>query len=231
LAAVLELVERDAAALWWIGGRKPRTLPLEALTETGASVLLDQLRQGSRMRRTWLLDLTTDLEIPCVAALSENEAGSGFACGLGACTSLGGAARLALLELCQMELATVLVAAKVHESGVRALSSAERRTWLLSQFNARGCSAVMGWGIADTKSLDARQDKSERLDGLMKQLLRHGFECSFTDLTQDDIAVPCTRAIVPGLQPLSADTQTPRLAAILGKGGCGPLYTDGLELL
>ena len=68
-----------------------------------AARLLRHLRAGSRRRAGWLLDISTDLGVPVVAALSFDGDGSGFACGLGAAWTQVGAVRKALLELGQME--------------------------------------------------------------------------------------------------------------------------------
>ena len=63
-------------------------------------------------RRTWLLDITTDIGVPCVAAVSCRADGSGFAFGLAARPALEAAVRSAILEMCQLELADAVVATK-----------------------------------------------------------------------------------------------------------------------
>jgi hypothetical protein len=122
LHGLLELVERDAAAVWWRGGRRPRPLALEHPALADAAALLARLRQGGRGRRSWLLDITTDLGVPAVAAVSVGLDGAGFCCGLAARPGLAAACRAALLELCQMELALAVVAAKREEGGEAALN-------------------------------------------------------------------------------------------------------------
>src|SRR5262249_55385853 len=84
LRALLELVERDAVALWWRGGRRGRSIPSDGEAAGSAGDLLTQLRQGRTDRKTWLLDITTDVRIPAVVALSTGPDGFGFAFGLGA---------------------------------------------------------------------------------------------------------------------------------------------------
>ena len=117
LHGLCELVERDAAGLWWRGGMRGRPLALDDPAVGEAAALLAGLRRGNGSRRTWLLDITTDLGIPAVAAVSCHADGKGFACGLGARPTLAGAARGAIMELCQCELAHAVVAAKRAEGG------------------------------------------------------------------------------------------------------------------
>jgi ribosomal protein S12 methylthiotransferase accessory factor len=112
LTALLELIERDAVALWWMGGRRGGPFDLGTLARTGAALLLDRLREGNNSRITWLLNLTSNIDIPCVAALSASVEGRGFACGTAARMDVQQAVRAALLELCQSELGHHLVAAK-----------------------------------------------------------------------------------------------------------------------
>ena len=117
LHGLCELVERDAAGLWWRGGMRGRPLAFDDQASGEAAALLAALRRGNESRRTWLLDITTDLGIPAIAAISCHADGKGFACGLGARPTLAGAARGAIMELCQCELAHAVVAAKRAEGG------------------------------------------------------------------------------------------------------------------
>src|SRR5262245_16484643 len=104
LHGLLELIERDALALWWLGGHHPRILPWEVLQASGAAALHAELRQGSTSRATWLLDIMTDLDVPVVAALSCDEGGRGLVGGFAAGLTYAEAMHSALLELCQMEV-------------------------------------------------------------------------------------------------------------------------------
>ena len=91
LHGLLELIERDAASLWWRGGQLPRSIPPQHEAGIVAEDLLRQLRHGAAVqRRTWLLDITTDIGVPCVAAVSCRADGSGFAFGLAARPAAGG---------------------------------------------------------------------------------------------------------------------------------------------
>ena len=110
LHGLLELIERDAASLWWRGGRRAATLPRQYEADTEAEFLLLRLRPAtSTRRRSWLLDITTDNGFPPSRPLSCRADGFGFAFGLAARLTLQAAIRSAVLEMCQIELAYAVV--------------------------------------------------------------------------------------------------------------------------
>ena len=118
LSAVLELLERDAVALWWYGGRKPRKLDqVDALSAVFGA---------APSRNRWLVDLTTERGVPVVAALSSDRTGKGLIVGAAADLSLAAAAHRAALELCQMEASAFLSAQKNAELGDARLTPADR---------------------------------------------------------------------------------------------------------
>ncbi len=64
----LELVERDAVALWWYNRTRQPALDLDAFAEPYLGRLIDGYT--ALRREVWVLDLTSDFGIPVVAALS-----------------------------------------------------------------------------------------------------------------------------------------------------------------
>ncbi len=122
LHGMLELIERDAAGRWWRGGDRGVSIPPQHEAHLMAAELLPQLRQNAAGRRSWFLDKKTDIGVPCVAAVSCSANGSGFAFGLAARPTLKAAARSAIFEMCQLELALAVVKAKRRESGEAALN-------------------------------------------------------------------------------------------------------------
>ncbi len=209
--AVFELVERDAAALWWLGGRQPGALaePRDALD------LIGRLRGGATERTTRLLDITTDLGIPAVAACSLWPDGHGLACGVASRGTLGEAARAAILEMAQMELSAPIARAKAAEQGDAALSESDRR------HIARADANVSEWAILQPAEEPARklmppvEDPAARLSSL-------GIGLARVDLTRPDVGVPVVRALAPALQPFADSVVTPRLAAQLRRADAAP---------
>lgn len=209
LSALFELVERDAVALWWRAGAEARRLDL-----TIANKLLARLRGSASSRRTWLLDITGDIGVPVVAALSCDEDGRSIAAGFAARAALGGAADAALLELMQMELGNRLVAAKAERLGEGALAETERRQLarmrLLFADDPRFASMD---GARDQAA--ALPEKSEgRIAAIVRLLSRAGVEAFLIDMTTAAIGIPAVKLVAPQLGAEPVWLETPRLARV-----------------
>jgi ribosomal protein S12 methylthiotransferase accessory factor len=232
LAALLELVERDAAALWWVGGERPQAIGLEVLHEGGAAALIGELRQGIGTRRSWVLDISTDIAVPCAAAVSVDESGRSFACGLAARTSLEAAAKAAILELCQMELANYLVRLKLETGGEAALAAADLRTSRrMEGIDAARCALLFATGAPAAAPPAPERTVAEELRWVVDRLGERKIECFAVDLTRKAIGVPCVQVLAPSLQTLPLRTRTARLEAAIARTGGGAPYTGGIELL
>jgi thiazole/oxazole-forming peptide maturase SagD family component len=210
--AVLELCERDAAALWWHGGRRARRFPPEHETSKEAAQTIARLRQGSRARKTAILDITTDLDVPVIAAVSIGHDGRDLACGLAARLDGADAARAAVLEMCQMELAAPIAAAKRAEAGPAALSAADRRHLKRASAFAGDCELLVPAGVSTLKSFGAAADPFGDLIG---RLSNHGIPVFLLDLTRADLGVTVVRAVSPMLQPFTAAVSTERFRQAL----------------
>ncbi|MFT4656496.1 MAG: bacteriocin biosynthesis cyclodehydratase domain-containing protein [Minisyncoccia bacterium] len=73
LQGLLEVVERDAAAIWWYNRLKLPAVDLKALGEPYVDTLYEHYEGLGRT--LWVLDLTTDLGIPVFAAVSRRHHG------------------------------------------------------------------------------------------------------------------------------------------------------------
>jgi ribosomal protein S12 methylthiotransferase accessory factor len=215
LAALCEVVERDHVALWWRGGRPGKPLPVEALSDTGAASLLSKLRQGQAGRSTALIDISSELQIPCLAALSFTDGGNGFALGTAASPSRSSAVHSAIIEMCMMEAGHRIVELKLRQLGASALNEADRRQVArsrnLSPVLAGRCNAIVGLG----GGVDfGRMSAADSLSALVDRLATGGFHAYAVDLTRGDFSVPVARVVVPGLQPFPSSYVSPRLAAV-----------------
>lgn len=209
LRAGLELCERDAAALWWLGGRQPRAFPLEHPAAVAGTPLIAALRRDGTERRTSLLDITTDLEIPTVAAVSLDRGGRGLACGLAARLDWAGAARAAILEMCQMELAAPLSEAKRTERGDSALNDIDRRHLQRASFAASTCELIRPSVLSTLPSPPS--SAPDQLEDFAERLGRKDIRLFSVDLTRPDIGVAVARMVSPDLQPYTGDVVTERL--------------------
>jgi len=232
LHGLLELIERDAASLWWRGGNPGRSIAPGDEAQVMAEALLPRLRQNASVRRNWLLDITTDVGVPCVAAVSCEADGFGFAIGLAARPTLVAAARSAILEMCQIELAHAVVEAKRRERGEAALNARDqvhrRRATMI---NADRCRLLQPMAErAQHLILDAREPAA-LLQRIVERLGQIGIETFGLDLTRPGFAIPVARVIAPGLQLEPSEFITARLADMMARTGGGANFTGGVALM
>lgn len=81
LQGFYELVERDAVALWWYNRTRHPAVDLDAFDEPWLAALRGTYRALGR--ELWALDVTSDLGIPVVAAVSRRTDGADRADGTG----------------------------------------------------------------------------------------------------------------------------------------------------
>ena len=232
LHGLLELIERDATSLWWRGGQLPRSIPPQHQARVVAEDLLRQLRQGASMpRRSWLLDITTDIGVPCVVAASCRTDGSGFAFGLAARPALEAAVRSAIVEMCQLELADAVVAAKRNERGDDALNAQDRIHLRRAAIDADQCKLLQP--VAEYAAhFRFYATEARAMFGLIVERLQQlGIETFYLDLMRPRFAVPVVRIIAPGLQLEPSEIVTARLQEMMARTGGGATYTGGVALM
>lgn len=231
LHGLLELIERDAASLWWRGGRLPRSIPVQHDAAMMAEELLQKLRHGVSARRTWLLDITTDIGVPSIAAISCRADGGGFAFGLASRPTLAAAVRSAILEMCQGELADVIVAAKRSERGDDALNAQDRIHLQRAAINADQCRLLHPLSEQAVHLTFPATEASVIFELIVERLEGLGIETFCIDLTRKRFAVPVVRVIAPGLQIEPSEIITARLQEMMMQTGGGATYTGGVSLI
>lgn len=213
--ALFELVERDAVAMWWRGGRIARSIPVEALESLGAVEFLGRVRQGVTDRLTRLLVLSSDFGATCIAAVSFDREGRGFAGGYACHIDPVLAVRSAIREMCQMELGNDLVAIK-RSRGAGLNEADGRHHRRLSEVDADD-PRLSTRGAADLEApgmLPADAGTAE----LVQRLAAAGFEPYGVDLSHEDFGIHVAKIVIPGMQPYPSTFQTPRLKAVSGQG-------------
>ena len=229
--ALLELIERDAASLWWIGGQRPRPLAVDDPAMAEGVRLLTALRQDCRHRASWLLDITTDFAIPCVAAVSVNADGRGLACGLAARLSLKEAVRAAVLEMCQMELAFPIAASKMRQRGEATLNATDRRhVARATEIDAETCDLLHPLGPPRGIGPPASRSSGDELAVLRDAFACRGIEAVLVDLGRAEFDIPVVQAVAPGLQLMPCELPTERLNRLLAATGGGQRWTRGIPL-
>ncbi|MHA7775017.1 YcaO-like family protein [Roseibium sp. M-1] len=208
--ATLELIERDAVALWWFGGTPARAL--EAGQVPGLLEVVSAMRAGRTERQLVLLDLTSEIGIPVVAAVSANEEGKDIAFGFAARLEAGDAARAAVLELAQMEFANLLAAAK-RQRGMQ-LSESE------AEMLERCRDLILQDGLFEVAAGNGDRGETETVVvDLDTALAKHGIERFVVDLTSPRLGVPVAKVLCPGLQTISMDYRTERFRSALQRFG------------
>lgn len=228
LRAVLELVERDAVALWWRGGRAGRPVAMEASVQAGA--LLAELRRGLTHRHSWLLDIASDLDVPVVAAVSLGSDGRGFSFGTASRANFGEAACAAVLEMCQNELAHAVAAAKREQRGEAALNLRDKTILRRNlQITAQTSWLIHPAGGPRRLALSGNSP-SQLIASLRDRLEAACLELLVFDHSEGAGGMPVWRALSPGLA-CEPSLETPaRLHRVIAETGGGPGLRTGIAL-
>ena len=184
LAALLELIERDATGIWWYGRCRRPGLDTARLGQPALHAAIEARTQ--RGQTVHLLDLTHDLRIPVVAAIlfqDEQLLGLGFGCKL----TLGAAAVSAYLELCQMELSMALAKQRASVEDEQ----------LLRWVKSIAPSSHPYLTPAGSNETDAALEPT--FEDVVQQLLSLGLRTYAIDLQRAEIGIPAVRLFVPGL--------------------------------
>lgn len=200
LQGMLELVERDAVALWWYNRTRVPGVDLDAF----ADPWIDRLRavHAELGRQVWVLDLTSDVGVPTMVALSRRSGTptEDIVFGFGAHLDPALALRRSLTELNQMM--PMVVAARGD-----------------GEYDIDDPDAVRWWRtatVADQPYLRADLTQAPRtpkdyprhfsvdlLDDVTtvrRRLEALGLEVLVLDQTRPDIGLPVAKVVVPGLR-------------------------------
>lgn len=202
LQGFLELVERDAVAIWWYNRLEMPELDVAAF---GDSYVNDVFAHYDALgRKAWVLDLTTDVGIPVFAALSARagDARPEVIFGFGAHLDPSIALRRCVTEMNQM-LATVM------------RRPAERRAQLSGTFD----DALRWWDEAlleDNPYLVPHADRASRgrecfeerwtddvrddIQACLRLAERSGLDVYVRDMTRADLDISVAKVVVPGLR-------------------------------
>ncbi|MFD1151039.1 TOMM precursor leader peptide-binding protein [Saccharothrix hoggarensis] len=196
LQGLLELVERDAVALWWYNRLRVPGVDLTAFGDPWVEEMPDQYARLGR--ELWALDLTTDLGVPVVVALSRVVGGprEDVLFGFGAHLDPRVALRRAVTELNQ------LLPAVLH--GPPAFDDPDATAWMRNAtvenqpylWPASGHPPRRPADFAHVRRPDVRDD----VLALVDVLRRHDLDTLVLDQTRPDIGMPVVKVVVPGLR-------------------------------
>jgi len=206
---LLECIERDAVASWWYGRQSRAHFPL-SLLDTVAPRISWWLSR--RSRTTMLIDLTSEVRVPCVAAVSSDGKGLNVAVGSAAALSTSDAVLSAVLEMLQTEVTMELGRA----GGDPELANWRKRasTKTMPQFVARP-EAAASFQITATQLLKAVTDTGHTPYGV--------------ELTLPDDPLVSVRVLVPGFSALNRRINAARIATACGLQDHGEYRFEMLE--
>jgi len=231
LRAVLELIERDAVGLWWIGGRRARMPTIDAGAHAEAHSLLVTLRHGNHDRVSWILDLTTDVGVPVMAAISARPDGQGCAFGFAARLNARDAVRAAIFEMCQMELGLNIAEANELLRGSQALSDVDKGHLARARnINSATCDLLHPIGAAPEPTSGPVDNDSQSVRTLVRELSVMGIDVALVDLTRPEYGIPVMAAIAPELQLMPSKLETRRLRETIAATGGGARFTNAVSL-
>jgi ribosomal protein S12 methylthiotransferase accessory factor len=203
LQGFFELVERDSVALWWYNRVRRPGVDLESFDEPFPGKVRAFLRD--RRRELWVLDLTSDLDIPVFAAFSRrtDHPQERIMMGFGAHLDPRIALLRAITELNQM-LVWVLPGEEDINERPEAIEDSDTLTWLKTATLANQPYLVPDETRPPQTAViyPRRWTADLRDDVLFCQDLvgRHGMEMLVLDQTRPDIGLPVVKVFVPGLR-------------------------------
>lgn len=200
LQGFFELVERDAVALWWYNRLRRPAIDLRSLDDGHLPVLMDEYRRKGR--ECWALDLSSDLGIPVVVALSRatGQAQESILMGLGCHFDPRIAAQRAFAEMNQM----LWMAMPDPQGGNLTIEDEEARSWLERATLATDPYLVPAPGQPQRPIGNLPNHAS---GDLLRDIARcreivesRGMEMLVLDQTRPDIGMPVVKVVVPGLR-------------------------------
>jgi len=203
----LELVERDAVALWWYNRTRHPGVRLSSFGDPWIMDVIERYREINR--EIWVLDISSDLDIPVMAAISRRTDGptEDIMLGFGAHFDPAVAARRALTEHGQL-LSAVPPALPSSTSSPSRRGRGAVDPHLLHWWNHASVAnqpyllpnpAEPSTALHDYH-YDANYDLSGDIADICSLARRYGLDVLVLDQTRPDIGMPVVKVIVPGLR-------------------------------
>lgn len=201
LQGFLELVERDSVALWWYNRLRVPAVDLDSFNEPYVRQLRAFLQTHGR--DLWVLDLTSDLEIPALVAVSRRTAAptEHIMFGFGAHLDPRIALLRAVTELNQMLVH--LLDAPADGSPPSRLSDRDTIEWLQKATLTNQPYLVPKEELPRTFDSYATCWTDNLKDDIavcQARVERHGLELMVLDQTRSEIGLPVVKVMVPGLR-------------------------------
>jgi len=190
----LELVERDAYAIWWYNRLRRSQVDLDRSADPYCRDLQNQFAETGR--RLWVLDVGSDLGIPSFVAIAHwmENGRQHIEFGSGAHFDARIAVLRALTELNQFLSLGVVGVRKADQSSLDGSTPLRLRDHPFLQPNGKAASAL------DFRSTFGQLDTREQVARCVRIAKTAGLDFLVLDQTRPDIGVPVVRVIVPGIR-------------------------------
>ena len=224
LASVLEVIERDATALWWFGGASPSSVKLSEDSARSMVKYCQSLRRDQSGAEPLFLDMTQQIGVPTIGAFSWDETVGSCAWGFAAHIDALRAAKSAFRELCQIETGRKLIDLKESQDGPQSLSEGDKVHLSTAQiltnkklkvFQPIGKNADK---LIDETKVDGIADTLGMLNAVLKNSRVTWY---WQHVRNAALGLEVVRSVVPGLQPMTLKTRTQRLLDCISRTG-GP---------
>jgi bacteriocin biosynthesis cyclodehydratase domain-containing protein len=205
LQGLLELVERDAVALWWYNRSAAPGVDIDAFADSW----IVELREvyAALGREVWVLDVTSDLRVPTMVALSRwtDSPHEGIMLGFGSHLDPVMALRRALTELNQLMPA---VAQPAADGRYCCDDDPDAAYWLRHATVANQPYLAADPAVRPLRPADFeyqyRSDLTEDVRVIQTRLEGFGLDLLVLDQTRPDIGLPVVKVIVPGMRHFRA---------------------------
>jgi oxazoline/thiazoline synthase len=190
----LELVERDAYAIWWYNRLQRTEVDLDKLNDSYVSNLRTQLAETGR--RLWVLDVTSDLGIPSFIAISHwvKNSQENIEFGSGAHFDSRIALLRALTEVNQFLSIGLMGGGTGEKSTLDGSTPLRLRDYPFLTPNDKPAVQL------EFGSKFGRLDTCQQVSACVRLAKREGLDFLVLNQTRPDINVPVVRVIVPGLR-------------------------------
>ena len=189
----LELVERDAYAIWWYNRLQRAEVDLKQFDDSYVRDLQTQFADAGR--RLWVLDITSDLGIPTYVAIMHwmQNGHENIEFGSGAHFSRRVALLRSLTELTQFMSIGMMGGASGEKptlDGVKPLRLQDY-PFLIPSDNPI---------VPPAPSLEVHDNTRDQVNACVEIATRAGYDFLVLDQTRPDVEVPVVRVLVPGLR-------------------------------
>ncbi len=218
LQGFLELVERDAAAIWWYNRIQYPEIDLDTANNTYVNQMSEYYKTIDRS--LCVLDITTELSIPVFVAVSHNtkeDENDQILYAFGAHIDANIALERAVIELNQL-LPVVMNDDKGYLTSDKVFVDWLEKGKLKDNAYLEPLGAIKKDLKVDYPEL-CKPNLYDSLQFCIKTLKKQGLETLVVDLTQPDVGLPVAKVIVPGLRHFWRRTAPGRLYDVPVKMG------------